>query len=201
MRLRRPLYRSRFLSCLDKGKRTVVLEKGTAEGVDVRVWVFDLADGSKDSRDGVEAFSGQVADVVILDVAVSKALEVHKSGISVSQHCVSVTWNDSAVLESFSHVLLDDLLAGFFSLVEVLELGQPLQAFLVGEAVQWSGKTVHGSGEGKVRISKCRSYKMTGVSRDVTSLMIRVNGKISSDALLHLMLVEPKHMREVTSPI
>lgn len=201
VKLRRPLYRSRFLSCLDKGKCTVVLEKGAAEGVDVRIWVFDLADGSQDSGDGVEAFSGQIADVVVFDVAVGKALEMHESGISVSQHSMSVSRNDSAFLESLSHVLLDDLLIGLFSLVEVLELGQPLQAFLVGKAVQWSSKAVHGSGEGKIRISKCRSDEVAGVCRDISSLMIRVNGKISSNALLHLMLVEPKHVREVASPI
>lgn len=178
-----------------------MLEECTAEGVDVGIWVFDLADGSEDAGDGVEAFSGEVADVVVLDVAVSEALEVHESGIGVSQHSVAVAGDDSAFLEGLSHVFLDDLLAGSLSSVEVLELGQPLQAFLVGESVQGSSKAVHGSGEGEVRISERRSYEMAGMRRDVSALMVRVDGEISSDAFLHLVLVESQHVGEVASPI
>lgn len=178
-----------------------MLEECTAEGVDVGIWVFNLADGSEDAWNGVEAFSGEVADVIVLDVAVSKALEVHKSGISVPQHSMAIAGNDSAFLEGLSHVFLDDLLAGSLSSVEVLELSEPLKAFLVGKSVQGSSKAVHGSGEGKVRISESRSDEMACMRRDISALVVRVDRKISSDALLHLVLVESQHVGEVASPI
>lgn len=178
-----------------------MLEECTAESVDVGIWVFDFADGSEDAGDGVEAFSGEVADVIVLDVAVSEALEVHESGISVPQHSVAVAGDDSAFLEGLSYIFLNDLLAGSLSSVEILELSEPLQAFLVGKSVQGSSKAVHGSGEGKVRISESRSDEMASMRRDVSALVIRVDGKISSDAFLHLVLVESQHVGEVASPI
>lgn len=178
-----------------------MLEESTAEGVHVGIWVLDLADGSEDTGNGVEAFSGEVADVVVLDVAVSETLEVHESGISVPQNSVAVSRDDSAFLESLSHVFLNDFLAGSLSFVEVLELGEPLQAFLVGQSMEWSSESVHGSGERKVGISESRSNEMAGMRRDVSALMIGVNRKIPSDAFFHLVLVETKHVGEVASPI
>ena len=178
-----------------------MLEECAAEGVHVGIWVFDLADCSEDAGDGVEAFSSKIADVVVLNVAVSEALEMHESGISVSQDSMTVSGDDSAFLEGISDILLDDLLAGSLSSVEVLELSEPLEAFLIGQSVQRSSKSVHGSGEGEVGISESRSDEMAGMRRDVSALVVRVDGEISSDAFFHLVLVEAKHVGEVASPI
>lgn len=73
-----------------------MLEKGSAECIDVRVWVLDLANFAQDARDGVEAFPGQIADVVVLDVSISETLQVHKPGVSISQNGVSVSRDHSA---------------------------------------------------------------------------------------------------------
>ena len=45
-----------------------MLQEGTAEGVNVGVWVFDFANGAEHRRNGLEAKVGQIADVVSFDV-------------------------------------------------------------------------------------------------------------------------------------
>lgn len=122
-----------------------MLKESAAEGINVRIRVFNFADGAQNVRNGLEALSGEVADVVVLDVSVSKRLQMHKSGISVSQDCVTVARDNSTFSQSFSDELLDSLLVGFLSFMEFFEGDEPLEAFLVGESVKGSSKTVHGS--------------------------------------------------------
>lgn len=73
-----------------------MLEEGATEGIHIGIWVLDFADFAQDARDGVEAFPCQVADVVVLDMLVSVALQVHESRIRIPQDCVAVPWDHSA---------------------------------------------------------------------------------------------------------
>lgn len=141
-----------------------MLEEGSTEGIDVGVGILDLSDGSQNAGDGIEALAGQVANIVVLDVAIGESLEVEETGVGVSEHCVAIAGNDTTLLEGLAHVLFDDGLAGLFSLMEVLQLSKPLQALLVGESVEGSGQSVHGSGEGKVGIGECGSDEVAGMS-------------------------------------
>ena len=96
-----------------------MLKESAAEGINVRIRVFNFTDGAQDVRNGLEALSGQVADVVVLDVSVSKGLQMHESGVSVSQDCVTVSRDDSAFSQSFSDEFFDCLLVGFLSFMEL----------------------------------------------------------------------------------
>ena len=178
-----------------------MLQKGTAEGVDVWIGVFDLSDGSEDAGDGFEALAGEIADIIVLDVAVSESLEVEETRVSVPQDCVTVAGDHSALLESLFNKLLDDGLAGFLSLVVVLELSEPLEAFLIGEAVEGACEPVHGGGECEIGVGECGANELGGVGGDVASLVVGVDGEVSSDALLHLVVVEAEHVREVACPV
>ena len=72
-----------------------MLEKGSTEGIDVGVWVFNFTNGAENGRNNFETSSGEVANIVILDVFVSELLQMHESGISVSEDSVSVPRNNS----------------------------------------------------------------------------------------------------------
>lgn len=113
-----------------------MLQECSTEGIDIGPWVFDFSDGAEDTRNGVKALSGKVTDVIILDVAVSESLEMQEARIGVTEDCVAIARNDLAFSESLAHIFLNDLLAGFCAVVVVLELSEPLQALLVGQAVQ-----------------------------------------------------------------
>ena len=180
---------------------TVVLEEGSAEGVDVGVWVFDFSYCSEDAGDGGEAFTSEVADVVVFDVSVGEALEVHEAGVGVAEDCVSVAGDDSSASECFADELFDDGFAGFFSLVVVLELGQPLEALLVGQAVQGTGQTVHGGGEGEVGVGEGGADQHAGVGGDIAPFVVGVDREVASDALFHLQFIVAEHVAEVASPI
>ena len=72
-----------------------MLKKGSTESINVRIWVFDLTDGTENARDSLEASSGEVANVVVLDVLVSKLFQMHESGVSVSEDSVSISRDNS----------------------------------------------------------------------------------------------------------
>lgn len=123
-----------------------MLKESPTEGINVRIWVLDLSNCAQNGRDSVKAGTSQVTDVVILDVPVSKALQMHEPRISVSQHSVSIARDNSACLKSLANELLDDGLVGLLSLVEISQLSQPLEAFLVGKTVKRSSESIHGCG-------------------------------------------------------
>ena len=141
-----------------------MLEESSAEGIDVGVRVLDLADGAKNTGNGLEASSSKVADVVVLDVLISEGLQVHESGIGVSEDSMTVAWDNSAFSQSFSDELFDDFLVRFFSLVVVFEACEPLEALLVGKTVQRSSETVHGSRVREIGVSKGRANQHVSMS-------------------------------------
>lgn len=122
-----------------------MLEKSSTECVNIGIRVFDLADGSENTRNGIETSPGEVANIIVLDVLVSKSFQMHESGISVSENSMAISWDDSAFTKSLSDELFDNLRVGLFSFVVVLERSQPLETFLIGKTMKRSSKTVHGS--------------------------------------------------------
>lgn len=141
-----------------------MLEKSTAECVDIGIRVFDLTNGTQNARNCIEASSSEVTDVVILDVFVSESLQVHESGIGVSEDSMAITGDDSAFSQSFFNKFFNDFLVGSFSFVVILEEGEPFEAFLVGKSVKRSGKTVHGCRVRKIGVGKSGSDQHVGMS-------------------------------------
>lgn len=166
-----------------------MLEESTAEGVNIGIRVFNFSKGSKNTGNGVEAGSCQVADIVILDVSISKWFQVHESGIGVSQDCMTVAGDNSSLSQGFSDILLNNFRARFLSFMVFLEGSKPLEAFLVSKTVKRSSQSIHSGRVREIGIGKCRSNKHVGMSWDISSFMIRVNSQISSDTLFHLRFI------------
>lgn len=74
-----------------------MLEQGAAEGIDIGVWVLYLADFAQNAWDGVKALSGQIADVVVLDMLVGVLLQVHEPWVGVPEDGVTVARDHSAL--------------------------------------------------------------------------------------------------------
>jgi len=60
---------------------------------------------------------------------------MHESRVGVSEHCVTVSWDHSALSQGLTNIFFDDFAARLLALVVVSELSQPFQAFLIGKAV------------------------------------------------------------------
>jgi hypothetical protein len=119
-----------------------MLEKCPAESVHVWPRILYLAYCAQDTWNSFETLSGEVANVVVFDVFVSEVLEMDESRVRISKHGVTIAGNHFSFTQSFAHVLFNYLLAGPLSLVIFLEFDQPLEAFLVREAMQRTGKAI-----------------------------------------------------------
>lgn len=120
-----------------------MLEKRATEGIDIRPWIFYLSDCAEDARDGIEAFPCEITDIIVFDVGICELLQMQETGIRVPQNRMPVSRDNLSFTERLLHVFLDDPLARFLPLVVGLQLGQPLEAFLVGKPMQWASEAIH----------------------------------------------------------
>lgn len=72
-----------------------MLEKSSTEGIDVRIRILDFSNSSQNSRNSFEAFSCQVADIIVFDVAIGETFQMHEARIGVSEDGVTVSRDDS----------------------------------------------------------------------------------------------------------
>jgi len=83
-----------------------------------------------------------------------------------------------------------DIIVGPVISIFVLESENVVQAFLVSKSMKWSRKTIHTSREGEIWIGKSRTNQMSGVSRNVSTFVIGVNGNIKSHQLPEFLIFE-----------
>lgn len=102
--------------------------------------------------------------------------------VSLSKDGVSVTRDDLTGLERVPEVLFNVLLTDVVS-DDGLHLLDPLENFLVGETVERSSETTQTGCEGEHGGRESRADQVGGVGRDVTSLVVRVDGEVESHEL------------------
>lgn len=82
-----------------------------------------------------------------------------------------------------------------------MEVDQETEDFLVGKAVQGTSKTVHTSGERQVRIGQSRTDQADSVSRDVTTLVVRVDNQVQTHQVVELGVAEAQQTSEVSAVV
>ena len=149
----------------------VVHEEGAGTAVDIGPRVLDLSSGSEALGDFFVVGLDELNEVIVLDVFVGEVELAHETGVSLSEDGVTVAGHNLArsksVSDKFSNVLSGPSLA-----VLGLESEQVVEALLVSETVEGTGKTVHTSGEGEVGVGEGGSDQVSGVSRHVTTFVI-----------------------------
>lgn len=100
-----------------------MLKERSTEGIDVGVRVFNLADLAENSRNGIEAFSSQIADIIVLDMLIGESLQVHEPRIGVPEDSVAIARDNSAFLQGLVDELFDLSLAWLFSFMELFQIG------------------------------------------------------------------------------
>lgn len=177
-----------------------MVEDDTTVGINIGPGVLDLAEFLKNGRNNLENSGGKLNKGIVLDVFSSEVFKMDVTRISVSQDSVTVTGNDlsggEGVVGELLNLSFGDIVTDF-----LLDVEEPSEDFLVGQTVEGTGKTVYTTGVGEERISKSGTDEMSGVSTDVTTFMITVNGEVTSDSFLNLRSFVTQHVSVVGSPI
>lgn len=95
---------------------------------------------------------------------------------------MAVAGHDTARVESRPEII-GDLLVGQVVTDDLLHLGQPEENLLVSQTVQRSGKAIETSGQRQEGRAQCGANQVSGVGRDVATLVVRVNGQVETEQL------------------
>lgn len=151
--------------------QSVVLEEDA--GVSVNIWprVLDLAQFGQDWRHNLVDVADELEQRVVGQMLEGELALASVARIGLAEDSVSVSGNDLSGLEGLPDEVLDFVFVGVIPELAA-QLLEPHEHFLVGQAVQWSGETVHAGGERQVRIAESRSDEMDSVSADISALVV-----------------------------
>lgn len=170
-------------------------------GINIGPWVLGLSLLGENGGNDFVDLGNELEEGVVGEVLEGKLSLGGVSGIGLSQHSVSESGNNASSVESFpnnfSETLVGDLLASEL----LLEVEGPGEHLLVGKTVEGTSETVETSGEGEVGVREGRSDKVSGVSGDVSSLVVTVDDEVETHELIKLGLVESEHASKVSSPV
>jgi hypothetical protein len=110
------------------------------------------------------------------------------AGVGLAEDGVAVTGNDTARLEGVPKVL-GDVLVRKVRADGLLHLGEPVEDLLVGKTVERAGKTVEASGERKVGGAEGRADEVSGVGRNVATLVVGVDGQVKTHELNEVLVL------------
>ena len=163
-------------------RETVVLQQNTAVRIHVRVRVLRLAVLGQDTGRDLVHLADELEHGVVGQVLEGELALGDVARVRLAEHSVAVAGDHTAGLEGVPQVFLDVLVAqvradGF------LHLLQPVQHFLVGEAVEGPGETVQAGGEGEVGGGEGRADEVGGVGRDVAAFVVGVDGQVQTHEL------------------
>lgn len=156
--------------------------------IDVREWVLGLAVLGEDTWSDLVDLGDKLEHWVLWEVLLGEDTLGHVTWVSLAENGVSVTWNDTSGVEGGPEVLLD-LLIGEIRANGLLHLNQPVEDLLVGKTVEWAGKTVKSGSEGEHWGGESRADQVSGVGRDVSTLVIGVDGEVKSHELDESLVV------------
>lgn len=161
---------------------TVVSKEDTRVGVDVGPGVLGLTGLEENVRDDLVDLTDKLEERVLGQVLEGELSLSSVSGVSLPKDGVAVTGNDLARLEGRPDVLGDLLVRSFFTDLRS-HLLDPSEDFLVSETMEGTGETVQGSTEGKEGVRESGTDQVTGVSGNVTTLVVRVDGDVQPHEL------------------
>lgn len=95
---------------------------------------------------------------------------------------MAVAGNDTTSVEGRPEVV-GDVLVGQIVTNNLLHLAEPVKDLLVSQAVQGTGKTVETSGEREERRAEGRADQVSGVGRDIATLVVSVDGQVETEKL------------------
>ena len=185
---------------------TVVLEEDTGVGIDVGVGVLGLAVLGQDTGSNLVDLANQLEHGVLghfrcrersplaiyhsllpgraqrNKLTESKGALGAVAGVGLAEDGVAVAGDDTAGVEGVPEVLLDVLVAEVVT-DDLLHLGEPVEDFLVGQTVEGTSETVETGRERQEGGAESTSDQVGGVSADVATLVVGVDGQVQTEEL------------------
>ena len=165
----------------------VVDEEAARVGINVGPGVLGLTVLSENTGGDLVDLGDELEERILRQVLQGELALSGVTGIGLTKNGVTVARNDLTRVEGIPEGLLDLISSGVLGTDLLLELDDPAEDLLVGETVEGSSETAHGSREGKIGIREGRSDETGGVGRDVTSLVIGVDGEVETHKLIKLV--------------
>lgn len=166
----------------------VVLQENTGVGVNVGVWVLGLSVLGEDTGGDLVDLADELEHGVIGQVLLGKLALGDVAGVGLAENGVAVSGNDLAGFESRPQVVLDGLVAKIVA-NSLLHLLEPDEDLLVGQSVERTSETVETSSQGEVRRAERATNQVSGVGRDVATLVISVDGEVQAHQLNKVLVL------------
>ena len=157
-------------------------------GIDVGEGVLGLAVLGKNLGGNLVDLADELEHGVLGHVLLGEGALGHVAGVGLAEDGVAVAGNDAAGVEGGPEVLGDVLIAEVVA-NGLLHLGKPVENLLVSQAVERTGKTVEASGEGEEGRAQGTADKVSGVSADVATLVVGVNGEVETEELNKVLVL------------
>jgi hypothetical protein len=155
---------------------------------------------SKDWRSDLVENTDELEEGIVRKILQSELTLASVTRIGLSEDSMTESRDDLTTVKSVPETLLHNFNINATSEL-FLEVLSPLEHFLVGETVKRTSKTVHTSSKREIRIGESTAHQVSGVSRNITTLMITVDDKVKTHELIESLVVETKHSVEVGGPI
>lgn len=162
--------------------QTVVLEQDTRVSVNVGVGVLGLAVLGQDNRSDLVDLADQLEHGVLGHLLLRKLALSHVAGVSLAEHSVTVTRHNTARVQCRPKVVGNVLVAQVVT-NRLLHLSEPVEHFLVGQTVQGTGQTLETSRDGQEGRAESTADQVSGVGRDVATLVVGVDGQVETQEL------------------
>ena len=180
-------------------RESVVVEEDARVAVDVGPRVLGLAVLGENVGDRLVDRANNLEEGIVGHVLERKLALGGVARIRLAQHSMAVTGDNLAAVERIPRKLLDGLVRHLLALGLKLglEVHDPSEHLLVGEAVERSREGVHASRERKVRVREGGADEVGGVRARVAALVIAVDDEVQAHELVERLRVEAEHSVEV----
>ncbi len=111
----------------------------------------EITNLEKNIRNKVVDLADKLEVLVLRKVLESEFTLSGVTGICLSQHCVTLTWNNLSTLKGRPDILLNSSICRLLANLR-LHLAKPHKNFLISEAVEGTSEAIESSGVGKERV-------------------------------------------------
>lgn len=166
-------------------------------GVDIGEGVLGLSVLRQNTGGNLVHLADQLEHGVIGHLFLRELALGHVAGVGLAEHSMAVTGHDTARVEGRPQVVSNGLVAQVVA-DRLLHFDEPVQHLLVGQAVQRTGQTLKTSRDGQEGRAESRADQVGGVSGDVATFVVGVNGQVETQQLNEVgVLAEAQLVGEV----
>lgn len=137
-------------------------------------WVLNLASLKEDGRHQHVQLGHELEELVVGQMLEGELSLAGVPWVSLTENSVTIARNNLARLQKAPHEVLHLVIGSIqsYALDHLLEEDEHL---LVGEAMERPGEAAHSGAEREVGVGECGAHQVSGVGRDVTSLVVTKN--------------------------